>query len=93
MTTYNVHFGHRDDCVVWAPASDKWEVSVLRRGSDGHWHCPLCGATDCRHAEAAEKAVQDEALNGAENERRSNRQGNAPAPAAPGAGARSPIQS
>lgn len=60
---YHVYFRRPDDCVVYAPATEHHEVSLVHRVADGSWHCALCGATDCRHAAAALRA-DDEAAEG-----------------------------
>lgn len=50
---YEVYFRRPNDCVVFAPLTAPREVSLVHRAGDGQWHCALCDATDCRHAEAA----------------------------------------
>ena len=53
---YHVYFRRKNECVVYAPVTERREVSLLRRRLDGSWHCALCDATDCRHAMAAVRA-------------------------------------
>lgn len=53
---YHVYFRRPDDCVVYSPATEHHEVSLVHRRGDGTWHCALCDATDCRHSVAALEA-------------------------------------
>ena len=58
---YHVYFRRPDDCVVYAPATEHHEISLLHRLRGREWHCALCDATDCRHAEAASRAAEQAA--------------------------------
>jgi hypothetical protein len=62
---YEVYFRRADDCVVFAPSTERREISLLRRRADGTWHCALCDSTSCRHTVAAEEADRDRELVGA----------------------------
>ena len=57
---YHVYFRRPDDCVVYTPVTEHHEISLLHRMTGG-WHCALCDATDCRHAEAAARAAEQQA--------------------------------
>ena len=54
---YEVFFRRADDCVVYAPPTERHEISLVHRRPDGSWHCALCNDTQCRHVEAAEEAA------------------------------------